>query len=196
MRKLDLSYFLIRYMTDSTSINELPTDPTSGGTINPQPSINPTTEGSSMMALDNSTIQQIVNGIQKATSSGSTSLPSRDIPNSGEEITTDPHANIDYIPKNEKYELDQEEDEEIITNNYNNNQKNENIIEEYYEMFKIPILLAILFFIFQLPVIKQLILKNMQYLAKADGNFNLNGLIFYSLLFGSSYFLLNNFIIQ
>jgi hypothetical protein len=184
-------------MADSTNIDQLPTDPVDGGSINPSPKIkNDSVEIPSVMTLDNLTIQQIVNGIQKASSSGSTTLPSRDIPTSTQEIITDPNSNTNYIPKSEKYNLDFEEDETQITNNYVNQEKSESALEKYYDLLKIPLLLFILFFLFQLPIVKQQFLTKLTMLSKVDGNFNLNGLIVYSLLFGISYFILNHLLIQ
>ena len=196
-----MSYFLFSNMTDSTSITQLPIDPANGGSINPisqpnDPMQSSNADTSRVMALDNSTIQQIVNVIQKAATSGSTALPSRDIPQTTENIMNDPNSNINYIPKEQKYDLDPEEDEEEITYTYNKNQKQNMNLEYYYEILQIPILISILFFLFQIPVVKKLILINLPFLSKTDGNMNLHGLLFYSVLFGVCYFVLSILILK
>lgn len=188
-------------MTDTTSIMQLPTDPANGGSINPSfTSSNETKveiDNSQLVSLDNSTIQQIVNGLQKASASGMTSLPSRDIPQSTEQITNDSFAHHNYIPNQEKkYELDKEEDEERIISTYEKENKRENMLEYYYELFQTPILIAILYFIFQLPVTKLTILKLFPVFSKPDGNLNLNGIFFSSSLFATMYFSLSQLFLQ
>jgi len=180
-------------MTDTTNITQLPTDPTNGGSMNP---ISTNSNNNQLMALDNSTIQQIVNGIQKAAASGSTALPSRDIPQNTNEIMNDPISNTNYIPKEQKYDLGSEEDEDNITYKHEQEQKQERSLEYYYELLQIPFLIAILFFLFQLPIVKQLILTNLPFLSKPDGNMNLNGMLFSSILFGAIYFFLGIVILK
>ena len=185
-------------MSDSTSINQLPTDTS----INPGPPTNQpeasapgsSTEANSLMALDNTTIQHIVNGIQKANATGSTSLPSRDIPQSMEPITNDPQQNINYVPQEEKYNLEIEETEDQVLNNYNYKKQNENWYEDYYDIFQTPILVAILFFLFQIPVVKKTFVNNLPFVVNGDGNMNLNGMLIYSFLFGSIFFLFSKLI--
>ncbi len=88
--------------SDTTSIMDLPTDPTGGGSIggNVSLSINETNHvipnvnsgGQSQgqgqgVSLDQSTINQIINGLQQASSAGLTQLQSRDIPRNTEHTT-------------------------------------------------------------------------------------------------------------
>ncbi len=190
-------------MSDSTNINQLPTESTSGGSINPPPpalqnAISqddqapvPGIDNSQVMALDNSTIQQIVNGIQKANATGSTSLPSRDIQMSDEAYLTDAQQNINYIPAEKKYDLEINQNEEEVVEQFNYHKNNEQWYDDYYEMFKIPILILILFFLFQVPVVKKTFTNTFPFFVKEDGNLKLNGMLLYSAFFGSIYFLLN-----
>ena len=75
-------------MGDSTSIMDLPTDPVGGGNISNNISLK-ASESQATMNLDQSTINQIVNSLQQASASGSTLLPSRDIPMNTNNISTD-----------------------------------------------------------------------------------------------------------
>ena len=102
---------------NSTSINDLPTDPTGGGGSNISLAINetnnlvqPTSQNmppnnSSQLSLDQSTISQIVNGLQQASIAGVTNLPSRDIPLHTEQLTQDVQIQTNYVPppSNDKY---------------------------------------------------------------------------------------------
>ena len=87
---------------NTTNINDLPTDPTGGGSISGNVSLvaSEATQNhpSSEISLDQSTISQIVNGLQQASATGVTGLPSRDIPRSTEGLTHDPQIQPNYVP--------------------------------------------------------------------------------------------------
>ena len=92
---------------NTTSINDLPTDPAGGGSVGgnvnlviseqQQMSQIPAAMGAGL-SLDQSTISQIVNGLQQASLAGATSLPSRDIPLHTEQLTQDTQIQPNYVP--------------------------------------------------------------------------------------------------
>jgi hypothetical protein len=114
----------------STSINELPTDPTGGGTIGGNVSMSVSEQNSmnqgqgqgqgmnNNMSLDQTTINQIVNGLQQASSSGATQLASRDIPRNVDGMVSDPQIQPTYVPQtnNQDYIKDYDENDDIIRN--------------------------------------------------------------------------------
>ena len=189
-------------MSYTTSINELPTDPTGGGSIegniglianetirkenNPNPNVN------ANISLEQSTINQIISGLQQASVTGATSLPSRDIPNTTSQITQDPYIQPNYIPPetNNKYINELETPDDMIRR-YNKNNVSEDSLDNLYNQIQIPLLLAILYFIFQLPIFKNTLFKYLPILFNSDGNINFTGLIFTSIMFGSTYFILS-----
>jgi len=186
-------------MTDSTSIRDLPIDPVGGGNIsnnisfnaNEMPNLqNPVPTPS--LSLDQGTISQIVNGIQQASSSGATLLPSRDIPRNTENISNDPQIQANYIPPSQQkdYIKDYETNEEIL-NNYNRRVKQTDSLDDIYEEFQIPLLLAVLFFFFQLPILKKKLFTLLPFLFFKDGNYNIQGYIFSSVFFGLVFYLLS-----
>jgi hypothetical protein len=186
-------------MSDSTSIHDLPTDPTGGGNISNNISLSatemPNTSNpapTASLTLDQSTISQIVSGIQQASSSGATLLPSRDIPRTTETMMQDPQIQANYIPQVQQkdYIRDYETPQEIL-NNYNRNVKQTDALDDMYEEFQIPLLLAILFFFFQLPIFKKKLFTFLPFLFFKDGNYNIQGYIFMSVLFGLFYYLLS-----
>ena len=141
-------------MSDSTSIHELPTDPTGGGNVSNNISFSavemPNTSNpipTTSLTLDQSTISQIVSGIQQASATGATLLPSRDIPRT---IEQDPNIQPNYIPpvQQKDYIKDYETPQQILEN-YNRNVRQTDTLDDMYEEFQIPLLLAILFFLFQ-----------------------------------------------
>ena len=70
--------------------------------------------------------------------------------------------------------------------------------DDWYERLQIPILVGLLFFIFQMPVFNTFLRKNFTFLAlyNEDGNFNIVGLIFKSVLFGGIFYMMQQFIVS
>jgi len=153
---------------------------------------NPNMMNSQNNNIDQLTINQIVNGIQSASLNGATSLPSRDIPMMENIINNDSYKNTDYIPESSrKNYINENNNETQIINNYNSNQQQKQKIDYYYEEFQYPLLISLLYFMFQLPIIKKIITKHITFLINNDGNYNLNGLVFMSILFGFIYYIIN-----
>ena len=129
-------------MSHTTSIHDLPTDPTGSvsnsmdGNINlvanEIQSGNKPTDSVPSINLDQSTINQIINGLQQASSTGITMLPSRDIPQSTLPITQDPNIQPNYIPPpistKENY-IDNEITNENIELNYYKKTKQEDKLD-------------------------------------------------------------------
>lgn len=194
-------------MSDSTSILDLPTDPVGGGSISNNISIKASeTPNSSQgvnqvigqnvngISLDQSTISQIVNSLQQASLSGATQLPSRDIPINTSALSNDPQIQPNYVPpppeNNEDYITSYEQTSDMI-NNYNKNSRRQNSLDEMYNEIQTPLLLSVLYFLFQLPFFRRFLYNYLPFLFSKDGNLNLNGFIFTSLLFGLLFYVLN-----
>jgi hypothetical protein len=185
---------------DTTSIHDLPADPASGGSGNISLSVNemkmstsdprdpPSANG---MALDQTTINQIVNGLQQASTTGSTQLQSRDIPQNTQGYTQDAQIQPTYIPpsSNADYIKDYEDNNDII-NNYNRQMESSNSLDQLYDELQIPLLIAVLFFLFQLPIFKKFLFQYFPILFFKDGNINIYGYVFTSALFGLLYYFL------
>lgn len=188
---------------NTTSINDLPTDPVAGGSIsggslgggaNISMSVNEINKGPGQVSLDQTTISQIVNGLQQASIAGATMLPSRDIPQTTQNLTHDPHVQANYIPppSNKDYINDyNEDDNEEMVNNYQRVEKVKNSLDSIYDEIQAPLLLSILYFLFQLPIVRKTLGKYIPLLCSNDGNYNINGLIFTCALFGFIYFMLS-----
>jgi hypothetical protein len=182
-------------ISNSTNINDLPTDPVSGGSIDGNINLeisdtnkvvfNPT---QTQMSLDQTTISQIVNSLQQASIAGATTLPSRDLPLTTNNLTNDEAIKANYIPKPEKENYILEDNDEL--ENYYKNEKTQSSLDQLYDELQIPLLISILYFLFQLPIFKKIIFKYLPFFCKSDGNYNLNGLMFTCILFGFSYYLL------
>jgi len=179
---------------------DLPTDPTGGGSIGGNISLTANEKISSTpvqsttgagVTLDQTTINQIVSGLQQASSSGATQLPSRDIPRNIEGIMQDPQVQPNYIPpqSNNDYITEYEENEDIIKN-YNRKAQYSDSLDQIYEDIQIPLLISVLYFLFQLPIFRRYLYKFFPALFSKDGNLNLYGFCFTSALFGLLYYIL------
>lgn len=189
-------------MGDTTNIFDLPTDPVGGGNIsnnislsaseniNIQPQMQST---NGQVSLDQTTISQIVNGLQQASATGVTQLPSRDIPMTTTGLTQDPYVQVNYVPppkSNEDYIGSYENNQEMI-DSYNKNTQQGNSLDNMYNEIQTPLLLGVLFFLFQLPIFKKIMFTYFPALFSKDGNANIYGFIFNSVLFGVIFYVLN-----
>jgi hypothetical protein len=121
-------------------------------------------------------------------------LPSRDIPLETDMYTQDESITPNYIPLVPKltgdYIRDYEDDDEIQLKNYKQKKQKEKLMDRLFTELQIPFFIAIMFFIFQMPVVNTMIFKRFSFLSiySADGNFNFYGLFLKSLVFGFAYF--------
>ena len=140
---------------------------------------------------NNININEFVTSIQNAVSNGSLNLPSRDIPQSQNHLTQDQEVKHNFIPGENNDYIDEDRSKDDIINDYLKKQQNNNKIDDVYNQLQTPILMAVLYFIFQLPVVKNLFLKIFPTFYHKDGNLNLTGFIVNSVLFAISYYIIN-----
>jgi len=124
-------------------------------------------------------------------------LPSRDIPMDSLAYQQDQEIQPNYIPKpklTSDYIRDYEEASEERFRKHEENKHREAAVDSIFTNIQTPILIAILYFLFQLPIVTTLLYKYFSFLAiyNADGNLNLSGLILKSVLFGSLFFSLQS----
>lgn len=190
-------------MSDTTSLADLPTDPQAGGgseniVLHTNPiatQYNPTVEKSnaSTYQIDEQKIMnEFVSGIQQAIASGSTSLPSRDIPQNTVHFS-DEEVKPNFVPQAEQqsdYIHNTDTEQDILARRMNN-QNSRDSLEILYDEFQIPIIIGLLYFIFQLPVVRTKTLSILPSLFNNDGNPNLSGYILNSLFFSVSYYVIS-----
>lgn len=187
--------------SDTTNIMDLPMDPTGGGnqqniSISSSESISQLPQTPNNISLDQTTISQIVNGLQQASKTGATQLRSRDISMSTDGHTHDPYVQPNYVPEvqDTKDYITNDESNEDILNSYNQSINNSNNLEDMYSNIQLPILLATLYFLFQLPFFRKQLFSFIPFLFSSDGNYNINGYLFTSALFGFLFYILNSVI--
>ena len=141
---------------------------------------------------DNPNYNELVNQLQEASRSGATELPSRDIPMNQQQVKNDVEVKPNYIPEpkyQEDYIKNQETPENLINQNNQeilNNDRLNYLINE----IQTPLIISLLYFLFQLPVIRKYSQKFVPMLYKTDGNLNLYGHLANSLLFGSVFYII------
>ena len=186
-------------MSLSTSILDLPVDPIgSNNTNNLNQGISMTATDSvqqsaqsNALSLDQSTINQIVNGLQQASVNGATQLPSRDIPMSTTAYSNDPQVQPNYVPKENTGYIESYEKPEEIVHDYNKRANRENSLDHFYNELQTPLFLSVLYFLFQLPFFKKSLFTYLPFLFSTDGNYNIYGFLFTSILFGSTSYFFN-----
>jgi hypothetical protein len=92
--------------------------------------------------------------------------------------------------------IDDYETNDNIIQNYNKKLKNDNTLDTLYDEIQVPLLLVILYFIFQLPIFKSTLFKYIPLLCGKDGNMNINGIVFTSILYGGLYYFLSKIMFQ
>ena len=194
-------------MSDSTNILDLPTDPVGGGNISNNISLNASEniviKGQSQrlgesagqgLSLDQTTISQIVSGLQQASISGATQLSSRDIPMTTSGHSNDPQIQPNYVPPPPANNIDYIKNHEganDMIDEYNKKRKHSDSLDDMYNEIQTPLLLAVLYFLFQLPFFRKILFRYLPVLFSNDGNLNINGFLFTSTLFGVLFYLLN-----
>ena len=141
--------------------------------------------------LSKDSINKIIQGLQDASQTGSTNLPSRDIPMMTEQIMHDNSARPNFVPSpaaEKANYIQDEETMETLINQKKNQHKNK--MDTFYDEIQTPLLIMIMFFIFQLPTFKNSMLKNFPLFFFKNGNYNLKGMVFNTILFGGFYYLI------
>ena len=162
----------------------------------------PTTGGSTMsnpLTMENSqqsrappNYNELISQLQKAAAYGTTALPSRDIPMEPLKVANDVQSQPNYIPPpqfQEDYIKNSITPQNLVDTN-TKQIKSGAYFDKLYGELQLPIIIALLFFLFQLPLVKQYNKKLLPFLFKSDGNPNLYGYIANSVLFASMIYVL------
>ena len=146
-------------------------------------------------------VNEFIGGLQRATASGMTALPIRDVPRNTESVVSDEQTMPNYVPKApHDYIREHHENTQSFLQHHERSTNRRESVDVVYETLQVPILLAILYFTFQLPVMRKYLLMYLPSIFNKDGNHNLSGLLFISVLFSCTYyginFVLNQFVLE
>jgi len=142
--------------------------------------------------IDQRTLNELVSGVQRASGAGMTGLPSRDIPRESLSMQHDEQIKPNYIPREpaqDDYISRYESSDEVRENNRRSKNKTDTL-ETLYTEFQMPILLGVLYFMFQMPALRTAIMQFLPSMFNKDGNMNLQGLIMMSVAYAVAYYVL------
>lgn len=186
----------------TTSIDELPTSGEANITLettnkpvqqNTQQRISE--EQAKNIQLSSSDISKIVEGIQLASSNNMTTLPSRDIPQNQSTITNDPQVQPNHVPeKKGGYVEDFEKAQVDLYKERIQLQQNQEQLDTLYDRLQTPILISILFFLFQLPFVNKTLLSYAPSLFLKERHLTFGGYLCKTILFAGSYYCINHLI--
>ena len=155
--------------------------PNYGEQLNSEKEVAPALQNIDYTSKLNSSLKEIGNG-------NALQLPSRDIPQNTASINNDVNVQPNYIPPNNNdYIANHVTPNEIIQQNREKEVLNDKT-EDFYETIQMPLLVGLLFFIFQLPFIRKNLFIYLPSLFNKDGNPNLSGYLFNSAIFALLYF--------
>jgi hypothetical protein len=201
-------------MSDTTSIDDLPLSSQTaglggnyGGGGGGAPLIyssNVSTDPSlqNHQQIPGNVMNEVLQGVQRASANGMTMMPTRDIPMNPNSFTHDDQARPNYVPQpktvhfqdgdgggSSDYIRDHTSMESIVRANAR--QSNQlDTIEAIYNDLQMPILLGILYFIFQMPIFRAQLLHFLPSLFGEDGNFKMIGLTATSAMFAGTFFVI------
>jgi len=130
--------------------------------------------------LTPSIVNQLLNDINEASIKGDTQLLPRDIPMQNE---IDEEIKPNYVPQGEKYIKEKEK------------YKKDEGVDKIYDEIQLPILLSIIYFLFQLPVFRTFMFKIFPFMFSSDGNSNIQGYFGFSIMFGLFYYVISKLIL-
>jgi hypothetical protein len=128
-------------------------------------------------------------------------LPSRDIPMNPTGLTQDVEIRANYVPPApattiSDYVKEYEEKKDAKNRKYQQKKHLAEVADDIFSELQIPICIAILFFVFQMPIINTFLHKYFSFLMiyHEDGNFNTYGLLLKSMIFGATYYSISKFV--
>jgi hypothetical protein len=120
-------------------------------------------------------------------------LPSRDIPMNQLAFQQDEEIQANYVPQaklTSDYIRNYEKASEQALMNHEQKKYREQAASTLFSQLQLPILVAVLYFVFQMPIVTSLLRKYLSFLSiyHEDGNLNITGLLFKSAFFGSVFY--------
>jgi len=179
---------------NTSDIDNLPNELKPAENIKMSVSETNNTNNNVITELSKESISQIVNGLQEASNSQLTGLPSKHIPNQNSQVSFDPNVKVNHIPRVEEERSNYIDDDDTFEDMIQKSKQKENNtarLEEIYDEFQTPILGMVLYFLMQLPYIQKLFIKNLPSLFNKDGFHTLPGYLVQSALFGIAFYSLN-----
>ncbi len=124
---------------------------------------------------------------------GAMDLPSRDIPTSTLGHAQDPQIQPNYVPQGINY-INNQVSQDMINEYGKIQNNNENNYDYVYDELKIPVIIGVIFFIFNQQYINDTIFNYFPGLFNNEHHLKRGGILFKALLFGLSYYSIDKII--
>jgi len=198
-------------MSDTTSIDDLPLSSQTPGNAyggggggapliySPMIDGQPQHQQQHQQQIPNNVMNEVMQGVQRASANGMTMIPTRDIPMNPNAFTHDEQARPNYVPQPQQQSQSQQNGADYIKDHAsmesivraNARQSNQiDTLEAIYYDLQMPILIGVLYFIFQMPVFRAQLLHFLPFLFGEDGNFKIVGLTATSAMFALTFFVI------
>ena len=137
--------------------------------------------------LSKESINQIVQSLNDAR--GDTGLHARDIQPNMEQFSHDQQIRPNYVPESHVQDyIHEEESVADLIRRQQQDSKQKSRLEILYEEAQTPILIMLLYFLFQLPFFKNILKNKMPGLFLKDGNYTFGGYLLHTVIFGFTYY--------
>jgi|SaaInlV_150m_DNA_3_1039698.scaffolds.fasta_scaffold09556_2 hypothetical protein len=190
-----LPIFIMIYMSSTTNISELPNQHSQNNVVmNVKEHQQPVQQQAFAPIPNNQAPQNTMVPQQQMAPSmvpqQNTNLQNRDIPQTTEQFNSQDQIRPNYIPEQDEMD-DYIGDEDTLHSMMQQNRQHENKrdrMDMLYDELQGPIMVMVLFFLFQMPFVKKLLLKQVPTLFSTDGNYTLTGYVATTVMFGATYF--------
>uniref|UniRef100_A0A6C0BYJ6 Uncharacterized protein n=1 Tax=viral metagenome TaxID=1070528 RepID=A0A6C0BYJ6_9ZZZZ len=119
-------------------------------------------------------------------------LPSRDIPTNTNHFSQDQQTNPNWVPQDQQTNYINNQVSQDMINQFSHQQNNIlNNNDVIYDQLKVPIIISILFFIYNFNSFDKSLLNQFPFLFTQDQHLKKSGMFIKSLLFGAGYFAIN-----
>ena len=133
--------------------------------------------------------EQFIKEMQQAQQQGAMSLPSRNIPMDTTQYSHDNQVKPNFVPEENNDYINSEEHAMHIQNQlFKARQMHQEKMNEAYDELQIPVLMFIIFFILQLPVVNKTLLAYFPSLMGKEGHLKFQGFVLKSLLASGGYY--------
>ncbi len=154
---------------------------------NQQPPIAPT-------ELSSDSINKIITGLQQASSTGMTQLPTSHIPMQTQPHMQDPQIQPNYVPAPPPQKtdyIDQHDTIQSLMQQNKSTKQEQDRLDVLYSELQMPIIVMALFFVFQMPFFNKKFMKLFPALFLKDGQNNISGYLVKTALFGGLFYGIN-----
>ena len=144
--------------------------------------------------LSSDSINKIITGLQQASSTGMTQLPTSHIPMQTQPHMQDPQVQPNYVPPPPPQKtdyIDQHDTIQSLMQQNKNTKQEQDKLDLLYSELQMPIIVMALFFVFQMPFFNKKFMKLFPALFLKDGQNNISGYLVKTALFGGLFYGIN-----